>query len=331
MRSLPDLLVGAESQALHYRREGRIQFSQLFRGDPAQQEVASFMADTLIGNVSDTAFWVAHYRAVETKRADALFRDPLAAILAGERGERIARTMPMSFWTAWTVVMRTCIIDDFIRRAIEEGADTILNLGAGLDTRPYRMELPESLLWIEADYPRMIEFKEEKLAGEKPRCRLERVKADLSDVAERRRTLASIDARAKKLVVLTEGVVPYLSEEEVGSLADDLRAMEHVQHWIVEYFAPEVMRFRNRGPMRRHMQNAPFKFAPKDWFGFFREHGWRSREVRYLAEEAERLKRPIELPGIMRVLFTIRGILSSPERRQAFRKLAGYAILEPVT
>jgi|SRR6516165_8332661 hypothetical protein len=80
------------------------------------------MADSLIGDVSDTAFWIAHYRAVETKRADALFHDPLAGVLAGERGEKIVRSMPMGFWTSWTVVMRTCIIDDFIRWAIKKRA-----------------------------------------------------------------------------------------------------------------------------------------------------------------------------------------------------------------
>ncbi len=40
-----------------------------------------------IEDVSDTAFMVAIYRAIETKRADALFRDPLAAKLAGSHGE----------------------------------------------------------------------------------------------------------------------------------------------------------------------------------------------------------------------------------------------------
>ena len=287
------------------------------------------MADLLIENVSDTAFWIAHYRAVESRRPDALFHDPLAGVLAGERGEKIARSMPMSFWIAWAVVMRTCIIDDFLRESIAGGADTVLNLGAGLDTRPYRMDLPESLTWIEADYPRVIDYKEERLAAEKPRCRLERVKVDLSNATERRRVLASVDARAGKIVVITEGVIPYLSNEEVGSLADDLRKLEHVRDWIAEYFAPETVRYRSRGPMARHLQNAPFKFAPKDWFGFFREHGWRSRGARYLVEEAERVHRPIQLPPLMRILFVIRGLLSSPKGREAFRRVAGYVLLEP--
>ena len=42
-----------------------------------------------IENVSDTALWVAIYRAIETDRPDAHFRDPLARRLAGDRGAAI--------------------------------------------------------------------------------------------------------------------------------------------------------------------------------------------------------------------------------------------------
>lgn len=93
------------------------------------------MPDGAVENVSDTAFWVAHYRAMESDRPDALFRDPLAARLAGEHGRKIASSMPLSRVTAWTLAIRTVVIDDFIKRALEEGVDTIVNLGAGLDTR----------------------------------------------------------------------------------------------------------------------------------------------------------------------------------------------------
>ena len=92
-----------------------------------------------------------------------------------------------------------------------------------LDTRPYRLDLPESLAWIEADYPHIVEFKENRLSKEKPRFQLERLKIDLANLPERRKMFVSVNARAKKMLVLTEGVVPYLSLEEVASLADDLR------------------------------------------------------------------------------------------------------------
>jgi len=124
------------------------------------------VAASLIESVSDTAFWVAHHRALEGKQADALFRDPLAEVLSGDRGRQIADAMPQPQMTGWAVVIRTCIIDDFIRAAIAQGADTILNLGAGLDTRPHRTELPGSLAWIEVDYPDVVALKESRLAGE---------------------------------------------------------------------------------------------------------------------------------------------------------------------
>ena len=125
------------------------------------------MSDSTIRDVSDTAFWIAHHRATESQRTDALFHDPLAARLAGQRGRDIALSMPASEVTGWMVAMRTVVIDAFIQSAIASGTTTILNLGAGLDTRPYRMQLPPNLHWIEADHP-IMDYKESLLAGEKP-------------------------------------------------------------------------------------------------------------------------------------------------------------------
>jgi methyltransferase (TIGR00027 family) len=289
------------------------------------------MSSSQIENVSDTAFGVAHYRAAETERPDALFRDPFAGLLAGDRGKRMAAAMPVPRITSQIVVIRTRIIDDFLGLAISQGVDTVLNLGAGLDTRPYRMELPESLLWVEVDYPQVMQFKEERLAGQKPRCKLERVQLDLANLPERRKLLQETNLRAKKLLILTEGVVSYLGVEDVGSLADDLRALDRADGWIVEYFSPELMKFRVRRGVRQKMQNAPFKFAPKDWFGFFEGHGWRPKRVVYLTEEAEHLGRPIQLPGFLGTAMKIRSLFLSEQRRAALRKFQAYVLLGPGT
>ena len=286
------------------------------------------MSDALIENVSDTAFWVAHYRGLESGRADALFQDPLAGLLAGERGKQIAHAMPGRFITSWMVSIRTCLIDDYIRFALAQGIDTVVNLGAGLDTRPYRMDLPSTLAWIEVDYPNVIEFKEKQLSSEKPRCQLTRVKLDLANIPERREMLSRINARAKKLLVLTEGVVPYLCIEDVGALADDLKALDRASYWIVDYFSPKVFKNRQRR-MGHRMRNAPFKFQPDDWFDFFKRHGWRCEEIRYLSEEANRLNRPMRLPLFIKLIWGIRSLFMSKGQRDAVRKLAGYAILQP--
>jgi O-methyltransferase involved in polyketide biosynthesis len=61
---------------------------------------------------------------------------------------------------SWPFVARTYLFDAAIERRVAEGFDTVLNLGAGLDTRPDRMALRSSVNWIEADLPAMIACKE---------------------------------------------------------------------------------------------------------------------------------------------------------------------------
>src|SRR5438552_11367718 len=226
-----------------------------------------------IQHVSDTAFLIAHFRAVESARPDALFRDPLAQTLSGERGQAIAGAWPTIAMTAWMTAVRTVVVDDYIRAAIARGVDAIVNLGAGLDTRPFRLDLPATLDWIEVDYPDVIAFKEARLVGQTPRCRLERLGIDLSQAAERRTFIDRLDASGKRLLILTEGVVPYLDLQQAGDLADDLRRLRQVDGWIVDYLSPESHRHRQRSGVERHMQRSTFKFQPPDWFAFFGAHG----------------------------------------------------------
>lgn len=279
-----------------------------------------------IHDVSDTAIWVAYYRARETDRPDALFRDPLAKRLVGERGAAIARRFgPMSRYTEWTLVTRTVLIDDFIREGIAEGVDAVLNLGAGLDTRPYRMDLPASFQWVEADYPHMVEYKERMLATETPRCQLHRVGVDLADDEARRRFLSSVLPGAKKVLVLTEGVIPYLTEQQVAALAADLRSQPRFACWIGEYFAPETYRYLRSTARSRVLANAPFLFFPTDWIGFFARNGWVKKELRHGADVGLRFGRAQPLPWFARAIVRFMGRKAIARMRTA----TGYLLMVP--
>ncbi len=290
------------------------------------------MADPLIKGVSDTAFMVAAWRAAESERPDALFHDPFAARLAGEHGRAIVASL-RGFLGGWQVVIRTLIIDDLIQKALAAGVDTIVNLGAGLDARPYRMELPASLRWLDVDYPEIIDWKAEQLAGDHPHCRLDHVKLDLADLAARRALFANLGASSKRILILTEGVLPYLTTDAVGTLADDLKAIRGGNvyldvSWIVDYFSPETMRHRKLISMSRKMRAVPFQFEPGNWVGFFAEHGWRPADIRYLVDEAVRRRRRMPLPFLMRLLVKIRRLLSGG-KTDGLRRYSGYAVLKP--
>lgn len=255
------------------------------------------MLQSEITDVTDTAIWIAAYRAEEAKRKDALFKDEYAEILIGENGINLATRTQGSRYTAWSVVMRTFIIDKFITELLKENIDTVLNLGAGLDTRPYRMELPTKLRWIEVDFPKIIELKDEKLIDCKPKCHLERFKIDLSDEELRNSFLKKISNESKKVLILTEGVIPYLTNSQATSLAKELYFHENFSHWITEYYSPEILKFLRTPKRMTQMKNAPFQFYPTDWFEFFQELGWMEKTTKYFGEESTRVGRTPPTPG----------------------------------
>lgn len=260
------------------------------------------MSDEEIQHSSDTALLTAGWRAMESSRSDALFHDPLAAGLAGERGLRIARTRPEG---AWVVAIRTVLIDAFLQSAISSGIDTVINLGAGLDTRPYRMHLPSSLHWVEVDYPDLIQGKTASLSSEVPACSIERIGVDLAEGDARRRLFDRIWTTSERAMVLTEGVLGALSVDEAGDLADELHSQPGCESWVLDYFSPRLLAdYQKHQPYR----NVPVRFDPPSWEGFFTEHGWRIREIRFLGEESERLHRPVPLSRLDKVmrLFTSR-------------------------
>ena len=256
--------------------------------------------DPLIRNISDTARWVATYRARETERPNALFRDPFAKRLAGERGEQITAAMPNVSGTDWPFVIRTYLFDRYIAAAVERGVDTVLNLAAGLDARPYRMALPASLTWIEVDLPELLAYKSEVLATDRPACALERVPLDLSNVADRRALFERAASRAQTALILSEGLLIYLSSDEVSGLARDLAAHRSFDRWIVDLASPGLLQMLQRRMGAMVSQGgAPYKFAPPDGPAFFERCGWTPIDVESMFETAARAER---LPLLMRVM-----------------------------
>jgi|SRR3954466_2608523 len=267
-------------------------------------------ADTrLVRNISDTALWVAHYRAVESQRPDALFRDPFARALAGERGGQIARSQKFGDKNAWAFTARTVLLDRLIDEAVRGGASQVVNLAAGLDTRPYRMTLPPALKWVEVDLPAILDYKEGILGGAAPVCALERVRLDLSDEAARRALFARLSAAGLRTLIVSEGLLIYLAPEQVASLARDLAAQPAFRMWLTDLSSPGLLKMMaNRGGRQIAEAGAPFKFAPAEGPEFFRPLGWTPSRVESMLQAARRINR---LPLFLKL---IAAFPESPQR-----------------
>ncbi|HEX5254171.1 MAG TPA: SAM-dependent methyltransferase [Mycobacterium sp.] len=260
-----------------------------------------------ITHVSDTARWTALHRATESARPDALFRDPLAERLAGEHGRAIVANVPWTNRSGYWLVARTKIIDDAIADALAHGCDRVLNLAAGLDARPYRLDLPSELTWIEADLPKLLAEKTQVLADQTPRCRLTRIAVDLADPGAREAFFNEALDGATKAFVLTEGLSMYLEASDIAALSGAIKRPE-VAWWMLDFAFPGLKKRINKNVAGLY-ENAPFKFAPENGLAFFEELGWRAAEAESLLVAANRFHR---LPVWMRPLAWLRSDLRRP-------------------
>ncbi len=168
----------------------------------------------------------------------------------------------------------------------------VVNMAAGLDARPYRMAFPSSLTWVEVDLPDLLDYKEGILAGEKPACSVERARLDLSQSEARRTLFEQLNARARRIVVVAEGLLIYFPPDQVGLLADQLASFPNIQRWILDLCSPALMRMLQRqfsGPLSG--SGAHFQFAPEQGPDDFRQHGWRPIAVRSLLHAAAKIRR----------------------------------------
>jgi methyltransferase (TIGR00027 family) len=282
---------------------------------------------TEIENVSDTARWVAVYRAMETARPDAIFRDPFAARLAGAKGEAIVDSMKRGRQMAWAMIVRTAVFDEIILERIRNGnVDQVVNLAAGLDARPWRMrELPKTLRWVDVDLPGILDHKLGIMKDETPLCEYEAVRVDLRDAAKRQALFAQLGAASRRSLVVTEGLLIYLTAEQVGALATDLHAAGSFQWWLIDIAHPKLLEIMTKywGKSVR-AGNAPFQFAPAESTKFFERYGWTEMEFRSQTDEARRLNREMSMMWLWRLL----GRFRSARVREEFRRFSGCAVLE---
>lgn len=254
--------------------------------------MSNHLMEPLVRDISDTARWVAIFRAEESERPDAIFQDPYARKLAGERGEQIANAVEFSRNNSWSFVARTYLFDELIMQHIAAGYDMVINMACGLDTRPYRLPFPPQLKWVEIDLPGILDYKSNILENEKPSCQLRRIALDLSNRKERKKTFMQLSKECQKALVVTEGLMIYLTDYEVAELSLDLSDESTFRRWAFDMVSPGllVMAQKEMGPVLKE-SNAYFQFAPAEGERFFTRYGWKVLESRSCMKAGAKLNR----------------------------------------
>jgi methyltransferase (TIGR00027 family) len=225
------------------------------------------------GEISFTARLMAYYRAQENRRNDHLFVDPFAERLAGDLSSYFKKDE--SFMINNYPLIRTYYIDNhlLIPWCEKPKNSQIVILGAGLDTRAYRInqfQLYKHVVY-ELDYPEIVHYKEEILEYVNPLCRLIRVCTDLSDSIWAFHLIESGFSSDIPSFWILEGLAYYMEYENFKVLLKQISSLSTKRGQIFVDVCNPVCAEVDFGPFFRH-----FKWGLKkeEILPFFRKMGW---------------------------------------------------------
>jgi methyltransferase (TIGR00027 family) len=224
-----------------------------------------------------TARWTAAVRAMETARDDRLFEDPWAAELAGREGHAwIEARTPDS---VLPLVIRTRYYDDWLLAIL--GAPElrqVVLMGAGLDTRAYRLPWPDRCVVFELDRAAILEHKAAILerAGAAARCERRTVVADLREPWTLALEAAGFDA-GRPAAWLLEGLLFYLPGDDVVRVLDTISVATTGSSRLgfdIVNAAVLTSPFTKPWVDMQAAAGAPWLGTIEDPVGFLAERGW---------------------------------------------------------
>ncbi|WP_190092795.1 class I SAM-dependent methyltransferase [Streptomyces melanogenes] len=251
-----------------------------------------------------TSVGVARVRALESERENALFRDPLAQAFATAGGQGTSSTpLPdeaahlRRLAVSYSIVIRTKFLDDLLQQACASGVRQVVLLGAGMDSRAFRMDWPEGTRLFEVDTAAPLDFKASVLRQERAVARCERIPVAV-DLREdwRAALVAAGHDPTVPTVWIAEGLLIYLPEEAVELLLARISAHSAPGSRMGLTLSP-------RGVIERFRADAaPGSAAsmwlsemPDDPIGWLAGHGWEATS-HTLRERAAAYGRPITTP-----------------------------------
>ncbi len=167
------------------------------------------------GSVSETLFIPLQVKAKETKDPKGVIQDPKAVEIIERMNVDLSRFDGGNI-THVGIMARTTVMDQGTNRFLEQNPKgTVINLGAGLDTRFSRVD-NGSLKWIDLDVPEVIELRKQYFPGS------DRVKSIAKSVFDSS-WVDEADVRADEpVLIIAEGILMYFKEEDVKKVFDIL-------------------------------------------------------------------------------------------------------------
>ena len=242
--------------------------------------------------VGSTAQLVAAGRGIESGRQlNPLLYDPFADVLSGSAGREILQSSNFVGGDADDLInliaVRTREIDDIlIKDILSERYPQVCVLGAGLDTRPWRLAMQTQSLsdnesirtfmesfkrthWFEVDFKEVFDYKLPKIQpdSDEMTCgNIHSVACDLS-LPTWPQILKEDGFRTDlRTIWLLEGLVGYLTEDEVATLLGTITILSAVQSKLIATFIGNDVKLSSG--LHRSRCDDPLKLLePLGWIG----------------------------------------------------------------
>lgn len=202
--------------------------------------------------------------------AEAMLRSPWREIAAVSRWPLVARRVSsrvLSYFAA-----RTNFYDEAVRHAVDGGATQVVILGAGYDSRAWRLARP-GVRFFEVDHPATQSDKRYRAPVGGPAY----IPVDL-EIDNLTATLKESGfSNSETTVYVAEGLLMYLSEFRVRCLFQALSQSSITQSWLLTNFADQRSRVRaslRRGLLALQGESLKFWLPPESVVGFLAETGW---------------------------------------------------------
>ncbi len=171
--------------------------------------------------ISNTAFYCCGVRMLDAEHPRSLCNDHFAKRFMDERGMQIFEPFKSEILPNISNTVRCHIIDEFIRSQLIENADSlVISVGAGFDTRPYRLKGGH---WVEVDEPKIIIYKNEKLPITECANSLTRISIDFANEALTKKLEAY--RTHQHIVIVIEGVFMYLEDNAIETTIKQLQTL----------------------------------------------------------------------------------------------------------
>jgi methyltransferase (TIGR00027 family) len=256
-------------------------------------EVPSHQRFGVPSGVARTAMYMSLIRDHESRRPDALFRDPFSAAVVAELAgsqeldelavglggtlESLSDALDKPEFRYFPV--RTRYFDDRLVAAMHGGIRQVVSLAAGADGRPMRLDCPAGTRWYELDMPEMVAFKKALMARTEfaPTCNWYGIGADLAADWYGKLQQAGFDQRQPS-VWLVEGLLMYVADEVAHRILAKLTgASAPSSQLLVEHLNTKMM-IRRGGTIQDAVkaQNVVLVSARDDIAEWLAGYGWRA-------------------------------------------------------